>query len=119
MSASKCLNFNLYDNCNVLNNLNPRKVVNYFELMNKLTKMVNVDLDVNSDLNLRNNNPVMAMNHNKSTPANRKLSVNSLGSPTTSSISSADSSTVAIKGKNSRKKSYSNYRDRVSNHAMM
>ena len=86
--------------------------------MNKLTKMVNVDLDINSDLNFRNNNPMMAMNYNNSISANRKVSVNSMGSPTTSSISSADSLTVAMKGKNSRKKSYSGYRDKVSNHAM-
>ena len=111
MSASYYLNFN-FNNCtNVQNNLNSKDVVTYFELMNKLTSIINIDS--------RNNNPSLVLNYNGSTPDYRKKSCNSMGSPNTSSISSADSSTVAMKRKNSKKKSYSNYKERVSTHAVV
>jgi len=87
--------------------------------MNKLTSMINIDLDSKSVFDSRNNNPSLLLNYNGSTPAFRKNSFNSIASSNTSSISSADSSTVATKRKNSKKKSYSNYKERVSTHAMV
>jgi hypothetical protein len=75
--------------------------------MSKLTKMINFNIDgKNSDLySMNNNNTMIPLTYNSKSPClNRKISFSTMNSPNTSSISSADSLTVAKKGKNSKNK---------------
>ena len=74
--------------------------------MNKLTKMINFNNDKNnSEMNsMYYTNTMIPLVYNSKSPVEtRKVSVNSINSPNTSSISSADSLTVAKKGKNFKK----------------
>jgi len=84
--------------------------------MNKLTKMINFNNEKsNSEMNSMNyNNTMIPLVYNSKSPGvTRKVSVNSINSPNTSSISSADSLTVAKKGKNFKK--VPNHKDSETN----
>lgn len=119
MSTNNNLNYNIIDNnIGIIPNLNSKDVVNYFELMNKLTKMIKFDINSYNDMT---NNSGVPMIYNKSDNVSRKLSsVSLLNSPNTSSISSADSLTVATKGKNSTRTSNHIYkRDLFTKHKVL